>query len=214
VGVVLYMKVDVVLLGYLSTNAETGTYSLAQKLSEVLYMVPAVLVDSAYPALTRRFLAAAAGTSQHGQMLFDIAVGGSIVATLVALAFAGPAIGAVFGSDYTRSVGIFYLHAWSCVAIAMNAARHRWLATLDLQRYAPLVTFVGLGINVAMNLLLIPSLGALGAAISTVVAYFVSGYLTSFWFAPLRPIGAMQTRALWPWGRLYRELNLGRRTAQ
>ena len=203
VATLLFMKVDVVMLGYLSTNAEAGIYSLAQKLSEVIYMVPIVLIDSAYPALAKRFLDSEQTDSRHGQMLFDLAVGGSLVVTLGALILAAPAIGAIFGRDYQPSVQIFYLHAWSCVAIAMNTARHRWMATVGLQRYAPAVTVMGLVINVAMNLFLIPSIGALGAAIATVASYFISGYLSSFLLPPLAEIGRMQTRALWPWVRLY-----------
>jgi len=210
-AVVAYMKIDVVMLGYLSTNTETGIYGLAQKLSEVLYMVPVVVIESAYPALAKRFLDSDhLLDSQHGQMLFDLAVGGALIATTVALLLAGPAIEMMFGAGYGRSEQIFYLHAWSCVAIAMNTARHRWLAAVGLQRYAPTVTVAGLVINVAMNLILIPGMGAMGAAIATVTSYFLSGYFSSFWFAPLRDIGRMQTRALWPWGRLYAGLRVWR----
>ena len=202
-AIILYMKIDVVMLGYLSTNTETGIYSLAQKLSEVLYVVPVVLIDSTYPALARRFLDSGKREGQHGQMLFDLAVGGSLLATLVALTLAGSIIEIVFGAGYGRSVDIFYLHAWSSVAIAMNSARYRWLAVVGLQRHAPTVTIVGLVANVALNLVLIPAMGAMGAAIATLVSYFISGYLASFFLPELREIGRMQTRALWPWRRLY-----------
>lgn len=201
IAVVAYMKIDVVMLGYLSSNAETGIYSLTQKLSEVLYIVPVVLIDSAYPTLARRFLDS--GETRHGQLLFDLAFGGALLATLTALAVAAPVIATLFGDAYRPSAEIFHLHAWSCLAIALNTARHRWLAVVGLQRHAPTVTIIGLLLNVAMNLVLIPRLGAYGAAIATVVSYFVSGYLTSLFLPPLRDIGRMQTRALWPWGRLF-----------
>lgn len=200
--VVAYMKIDVVMLGYLSSNTETGIYSLAQKLSEVLYIVPVVIVDSAYPALARRFLDSNQADSQYGQLLFDLAVGGSVLILAAALLLAGPTISFVFGPGYGRSIDIFYVHAWSCIAIAMNTARHRWLAAVSLQRYVPIVTAIGLFTNVALNLVLIPNLGALGAAIATVVSYFLSGYVASFFFAELRATGRMQTLSLWPWRRL------------
>jgi O-antigen/teichoic acid export membrane protein len=203
-AVVAYMKIDVVMLGYLSSNAETGIYSLAQKLSEVLYMVPVVLVDSAFPLLARRFLDSNVADNKHGQMLFDLAVGGSLVATLIAILLARPVINSVFGSGYESSINIFYLHAFSCIAIAMNTARHRWVAAVGLQRFVPMVTMIGLLVNVLMNLVLIPNFGAMGAAIATVVSYFLSGYMSSFFIPQLRSIGLMQTNALWPWARLYR----------
>lgn len=201
VAILLYMKVDVVMIGYLSTNSETGIYSLAQKLSEVLYMVPVVLIDSAYPALAKRFLDSEQRDDQSGQMLFDLAVGGALVATVLAIVLVGPFVTMAFGNAYQPAVDVFYLHAWSCIAIAMNTARHRWLAAVSLQRYAPIVTLIGLLSNVTLNIFLIPLMGAAGAAISTLVSYFLSGYLSSFMLAPLREIGMMQTRALWPWGR-------------
>ena len=203
VAIIAYMKIDIVMLGYLSNNSETGIYSLAQKLSEVLYIVPVVLIESAYPSLASRHLDSNKNEEKYGQMLFDLAVGGAILATVLALLLAAPLIRYIFGSDYENSVSVFYLHAWSCIAIAMNTARHRWLATIGLQRYAVSVTLMGLIINVALNFILIPQMGAEGAAIATVLSYFISGYISSFLFLPLREIGWIQTRALWPWYRFY-----------
>ena len=214
VAVLLYMKADVVMLGYFSTNLETGIYGLAQKLSEVIYVVPGVLVSSAYPTLVRRFLDTSETRESSGQMLFDLAIGGSIAAVLLSIALAGPVITLVFGKAYQPAVHIFYVHSWSCIAIAMNETRQRWFAALSLQRYAPTVTAFGLVINIAMNLFMIPWKGAEGAAITTVVSYFISAYLTSFIFAPLRKIGIAQTRALWPWRRLYQAARLWQRNRQ
>lgn len=202
--VVAYMKIDVVMLGYLSSNTETGIYSLAQKISEVLCIVPVVLIDSAYPILAKKFVDSNSKNGVHGQMLFDLAVGGSMLATLFAVALAAPIINTLFGAGYEQSIGIFYLHAWSCIAIALNTARHRWLAAIGLQKYVPVVTVVGLIANVGINLILIPAYGAMGAAIATLVSYFLSAYFSSFFLKPLREIALMQTRSLWPWFRLYR----------
>jgi PST family polysaccharide transporter len=162
-----------------------------------------VLIGSAFPSLVRRFQSSAGGDLHSEQMLFDLAVGGSIVAVVCGNLLARPIILAVFGPSYEPSIHIFHLHSWSCIAIGMNEARSRWMAALSLQRYAPIVTTLGLAINVAMNLVLIPWLGAKGAAITTVVSYFISGYVSSFLFKPLNGLGWSQTRALWPWGRLW-----------
>jgi PST family polysaccharide transporter len=203
VAIVLYMKIDVVMLGYLSTHTQTGIYGLAQKLSEVVYVVPVALVGSAFPSLFRQFQASGAADPRSQQMLFDLALGGSFAAVLVGNLLARPVIETLFGPSYEAAVNIFHLHSLSCIAIGMNEARWRWMGALALQRYAPIVTSLGLVINIAMNAVLIPVLGAEGAAITTVVSYFLSGYASSFIFPPLRGLGASQTRALWPWGRLY-----------
>jgi PST family polysaccharide transporter len=210
VAVLMYMKVDVVLLGYLSTNTQTGIYALAQKISEVLYIVPVVLIASAFPSLARRFQGGLDRIGGSQQLFFDLAVGSSLVVLVAANVLAQPMIEGLFGTAYRPAIQIFHLHSWSCIAIAMYEARHRWMATASLQRYSPLVTSLGLALNIAMNLVLIPRLGAQGAAISTVASYFVSGYLSSFLLKPLREAAILQTRALWPWPRLYRAALLWR----
>jgi Na+-driven multidrug efflux pump len=54
---------------------------------------------------------------------------------------------------------------------------------------------VGLCVNVALGLFLVPVLGAKGAALSAMGSYWVSGYLTSWIFPRLRECGRMQTQA-------------------
>lgn len=209
IAILLYMKVDVVMLSALAGDAETGIYSLAQKLSEVLYVVPTVLIESAYPALARRSIGAVTAEADGAQSLFDLALGGALIATIVAMLVAGPLIVGLFGESYRPSVRIFHVHAWSSLAIALNSARHRWLINVGLQRLAPHVAIVGVLVNVAMNFVLIPRLGGMGAAVATVGSYFVSGYLTSFLHRPLRDIAIMQTRSFWPWRRLIRSWHPG-----
>lgn len=199
-----YMKIDVVLLGFLETSLQTGIYSLSQKLSEVLYIVPVVLVDSAFPALVRRFDKSGKQGDGSGQLLFDLAFGGALLATLFAMAVVQPVVIHLFGASYAPSVDIFYIHAWSSLAVALTYARYRWLAVLGLNSMAPVVTGIGLLMSSVLNVLLISSYGAAGAAVATLLSYTLSGYVLSWIFPSLRGIALMQTRALWPWARLFR----------
>lgn len=200
---VLAMKVDVVMLGVLSTHTQTGIYSLVQKLSETLYVLPVALMDSAYPLLARKQLEAPATGAFQGQLLFDLTAACAIVASIAGVLLAGPAIRLFFGSGYEAAIPLFHLHAWTCIAVALHAARHRWMATLGLQRYAPAVTVTGAAISIALNAALIPRFGAYGAAWAALLSSFASGLAASFVIRELRPLGMLQLRALWPWRRLH-----------
>ena len=200
-----YSKVDVVLLGMLSTDEQTGLYSLGQKLCEVLYLLPMIVVDVLFPQLVRQNAAGATGAPSEPQLFFDMAVAVAIIGTVLALLVVGLALPVLFGDPYRPTVGLFYVQAWACIAVALAYARYKWLAATGLQRLAPRVTLLGLLMAVAFNLVLIPQFGAMGAAVATLAAFFGSGYLLSFAFPELRPAARMQTRALWPWGRLWGE---------
>jgi len=201
VAVILTMKQDVVFLGAMADDAETGVYALVQKLSEVLFIVPVVLVDSVYPALARRqHLDASADAG--GQLMFDVAVAGATLAVVAGLVLGPMAIALVFGPRYEAAMPLFQLHAWTCVAVAIGAARHRWLGMVGLQRHAPTLALAGAVINGALNVAMIPRFGALGAVWAALIAYFVAGFLPCLLIRELRPLGWMQARSLWPWQRL------------
>lgn len=205
-AVAAYMKVDIILLGILSTNIETGIYSLCQKISEVLYILPVVVVDVLYPQLVKHHDADGSAKVAATQAFFDLTMAVSMVGTVVAIGLVLWLVPVLFGEPYRPTAHIFVLHAWTCVGVAMAHARFKWMAAAGLQNFAPAVTLLGLVFAVFLNLALIPSHGAYGAAVATVAAYLSSGYLASFMFRALRPAALMQTRALWPWGRLYGEL--------
>lgn len=202
-AIAAYMKIDIILLGMLSNNVEIGLYGLCQRLSEVLYVLPVIVVDVLYPQLVRHKDAGreAAGTSQT---FFDLSFAVAVPATLLAIAAVHWIVPMLFGEAYARSADLFAVHAFSCIGVALAHARYKWMAASGLQNLAPAVTGLGLVVALVLNWWLIPQYGAMGAAIATVVAYFCSGYLATFLFSSLRPAAIMQTRALWPWARLWR----------
>lgn len=203
VAVMAYMKIDVVMLAQLSTNEQTGVYSLAQKLSEVIYIVPVVVMDVMFPSFVGKNIADKENYPRHEQRFFDLAMASATVVTVAAVFLAPVVIVGLFGEKYLQSAEVFQVHAWSCIAITLNTARHRWFAVCGLQRLAPFVTAIGLVINVLLNWFWIPMYGAYGAALATVVSYMFSGHIISYFIPSLRGLASIQTRSFWPWQRLY-----------
>lgn len=203
-GAIALMKADTLMLGVLTTDGRVGVYALAQKLSEVVCVVPIVAIESAFPVLARRFLADDGGDPRTGQLLFDLSTAAAIAAIVVALLAGPPLIRAIFGSSYAESSSIFMLHAWSCLPLALGAARQKWLSVMGLQRLAVPTTFAALLLGLGLHALLIPAWGVIGAAGASLMAYWFAGHLSSYVFRELRPVARMQTRALFPWARLYR----------
>lgn len=203
-AIATYMKLDVVMLGVLTTNEQTGLYSLSQKLAEVLYMVPVVVVDVLFPQLVRH-QAQLGDASAAPQAFFDLSFGAALIATLLAIGSVAVALPALFGEPYRPTVDIFLVHAWACLGVALGHARFKWMAASGRQALAPWVALLGLVLALVLHSLLIPTYGAMGAAAATAIAFLVSGWLTSYLFPSLRPAALMQMRSLWPWGRLWRE---------
>ena len=198
------MKMDTVMLGLMSGSKDVGIYSVAQKMSEVLYVVPIVILDSAYSLLARARTLDHPGTAPYEQTYFDLSMAGAMIFTLIALILGGPAVSLLFGDAYSESASVFLIHAWTAIPIAMNASRQRWLAIRERHGYVALPAILGLVLSFILNLLLIPAYGPIGAAVASLAAYFSFGYFLSFLMPELRPVAVLQTRAFFPWVRLAR----------
>lgn len=200
-----YMKLDIIMLGALTTNQQTGLYSLSQKLCEVLYIVPVLVVDVLFPQLVRQHAMRSKTAETDPQVFFDLAFAAALITTAMAVLVVAFVLPILFGEAYRPTVGIFLIHAWGCLGIALSHARFKWMAATGREALVPKVALLGLVMAFIGNALMIPAFGAKGAAIATVVAYIAHGYLASYLFKSLRPAAQMQTRSLWPWIRLSRE---------
>jgi len=192
---VIYLRIDIVLLERLRGVEEAGIYAVAARLSEVWYMVPVALMGAVFPALwSRRSDAAAYQRSLQGSLdaLFTVAL-----ALAVLLQFAGrPLVHLLFGTAFSAATPVLQIHIWAGIFIFMRALLSRWLLAEDLLRFSLVTHVAGAVMNVALNLLLIPVYGAIGAAVATVISYASAGWLALLFSARTRPMGWMMAKSL------------------
>lgn len=175
-SVILYMKIDIVMLGKMSGDRETGLYSAASRLSEGFYFVPMIIASSFMPMLLR---ARALGTTQYKESLLSFYVLMIRLSLIVAIPFtilAPLLIDFLFGDDYVGSVAILRVHIWASVAVFLGVASSQYFTAEGQQKMSLYRTLMGLIVNVVLNFLLIPMYGAMGAAIATLLSYFVATF--------------------------------------
>jgi PST family polysaccharide transporter len=175
-SVMLYMKVDIVMLGKISGERSAGIYSAATRLSEGFYFIPMVIASSIAPMLLH---ARARSTRQYLQGLLKLYVLMVRISLAIAvpLAVVSPVlIELLFGSSFAESSAVLRVHIWAAVAVFLGVASSQYLTNEGLQKLSLYRTMVGLVINIVLNLILIPSCGAVGAAIATLVSYFFATF--------------------------------------
>jgi len=165
----LYSYVDTVMLGVMSTDAETGLYSAAYRIYEGVTYGAAVLSAVLTPRLSSEFVRDKARFSSLARLGFWTSVGLAAVLGLVTAALAPWALRVLFHAPYVPaartlrilSAGLVVVFPiWILQAIAIATATERVLLT---------TTAIGVIVNVSANLVLIPAAGRDGAALATVV---------------------------------------------
>ena len=166
----IYFRIAVVLMSYVSTDTETGIFSAAFRIVEVVGVLPWMLVSAGFPILARAARDDEARLGYALQKMFEVAnVLGAFIA--MGLAVAAPfAIEVVAGKGFHASISVLRLQ--SCGLLTSFLMVTWTYALVSLRLYRPLLLANALAAVVAIvaTLLLAPPLGAEGAAIATVAA--------------------------------------------
>jgi len=195
-SVIIYMKIDQVMLGGMRGNAEVGIYSAAVRLSEVWYFIPTAIATSVYPTIVASKEVDEGLYLNRIQMLYDYTVWIFLIIAAPISLLSGPLVTLLFGPDYREAGIILAIHIWSSIFVSLGVARGKWLVTEGLMRFAMLTQMMGCISNILLNLLLIPKMGGTGAAIATLISYAIASYLSCFFHPKTWHAGRMLTLAL------------------
>ncbi|MRR06370.1 MAG: flippase [Deltaproteobacteria bacterium] len=196
VVIMIYMRIDQVMIGQISGNQEVGVYSAAVRLAEVWYFIPTAVVSSVFPGIVE---ARAIGDEPfYGQLqkLYNFMAFLAYAVALPVTFIAGPVVNILFGSAYEKAGPMLAVLIWAGLFTNLGVARSSFLTAMNWTRLHFLTVSLGCVINVGLNFLLIPRYGGMGAVIASFVAYWFASHGACFLFPPLRKTGWMLTRAM------------------
>jgi O-antigen/teichoic acid export membrane protein len=176
---ILYPRVGLIAVSLISNANQTGYYSTAYKIVEVIGGTSGLIAGSAFPVFAR------AGRDDHERLRYAVSRVGDTVLVAAAYITLSLVVAAPFviellgGGRYAPAVSVLRLQA---VALLGGFIGTTWSYTLlSLKMHGALlrVTLAGLIVSIAMSAALVPSLGANGASIASLTCEFLvaGGYL-------------------------------------
>jgi PST family polysaccharide transporter len=199
-GVMIYMRSDVIMLGKMAGYQTAGIYAAASQISEACALVPVALMPALFPVLVRWRRSNVRSYKRNLERLFFASVAAGLVFSFGLTIGASTVINLLFGANYLPAAPILTVHGWTLVFIFIGITQSGYDVTEGLTWFATSRTFAGASLNVALNLILIPRYGAVGSAVATLIAQISSAMLLNALHPRTRPILRMQLRSilLWP----------------
>ena len=176
VSVAIYMRIDQVMIGYMLNDAAVGTYSVAIRLVEIWYFLPSAIGASVLPALIKARKEDESFYTQRLQTFYDVMGGLSLIVAVVMSLLSTPIITLLYGEKFEGAGPILAVYAWAAVPVFLGAASSQHFVVENLTRVSLYRTFAGVVTNVCLNLLLIPILGPVGAAVASLVSQMVVAF--------------------------------------
>jgi O-antigen/teichoic acid export membrane protein len=207
----IYNRIDVVLITALLGYVQTGLYTAAYKIFDLLGFFPSVVSYTLFPFFAGLMAKKAIGEVRENLEKYlklmlaaalPMAVGGMLLSTKLIALVAGP--------GYSHAAPVLAILIWA-PAILFTYIPLNSLVISQLTKKAVMITGINVVVNTVGNLILIPRFGILASAAMTVVSeslqgifyfYFVRKNITDFNFFSFafKPLFAacLMGFALWP----------------
>nr|WP_294949379.1 flippase [uncultured Mucilaginibacter sp.] len=194
VMVALYMKIDAIMIQNIIGVKEAGAYASVALLSEAWNFVPSVIVTSLFPAILNARRDDPERYRKRLQNLYDLMVYLSVPAAIV-ITFSSHLIYKIYTPEYAYAAPTLSVHIWSGVFVFLGAANGQYLVAENYVKLTFIRSAFGAIVNIVLNLILIPRMGMMGAAVATLIGYACSTFFILL-IPKVRAQGVMMLRSL------------------
>lgn len=183
----LNLKVDQLLLGVILGSAAVGTYGVAARLSEVWYFIPTTVAAAVFPAIIRAKEAGPEHYRRRLRQIYAAFIWGAIAVAIAVSLVASPVISLLYSSEYTGATAVLVVHVWTAPFLFMGVVLSKWLIIENMLWTSLVRHGFGAGLNIGLNLVLIPAHGPVGAAVATLISYAAANFGACLLSARTRP---------------------------
>lgn len=184
--VLIYVRIDTVMLSVMKGDAVVGWYNAAYNLVLGFEPIVFVFMTALFPIMSRFFISSEESLKITYEKSFKYLVLVGLPISVGGMVLAGRIIPFLFGGEFINSIVALQILIWDCLLLCMYRPILYLLGSINRQGSMALIGAIGALINVGLNLLLIPRWSYIGAGITTliteVLVTIASWYVASKYF--------------------------------
>ncbi len=195
IAIMVYMRVDQIMIMKMIGETEMGLYSAAVRLSEAWYFVPVVITNSLLPAILNAKRLDEAEYIRRLQQLFKLMVVLSVAVALPITLLSEWLITLLYGEAYRDGSVVLSIHIWAGLFTSLGVASSGWFISENLLKFSLIKTLIGVLMNVILNYILIPKFGIVGVAVATIISQACVSFLFNAMYSKSFSVFRMQMMA-------------------
>ncbi|MBP5360524.1 MAG: flippase [Bacteroidaceae bacterium] len=195
-AVIIYQRIDQVMIGTMVSKTDVGFFSVAAKFVEVMIFIPATIAHTISPILVQIRQKSEEAFRIKSQQFMNISVWLCIFCSIAVSVVSYWIVRYTFGTLYLPAVAILQVLSFKMVSVALSHAGGTMVIVERLQRWVFFRDVFGCIVCVGLNWWLLPRYGAIAAAFVAVMANLAAGYIADALIPAYRHIFRQQTKAL------------------
>lgn len=182
--VMLYIRLDQIMLKQLLGSKAVGIYAAALPLSQLWEFIPVTLSLLLAPHVARKRTEDYRAYILLLLRIFRAFLVISLLASIVTAVFADTIVALLYDNQFSEAGPTLAILVFSNVFIALGVAQSLWLVNEGRRGLALTRTALGCLVSIVGNLVLIPLYGVPGVAVVAVVSQAIAAVISNIFFAP------------------------------
>ncbi len=147
-SIMIYVRIDMVMLGELADDQAVGIYAVATRLSELWVFIPTAIVSSVNPSIIEAKKESETLYYEKLQKIFNVMVVLAYAIAIPMTFFSNYVVVLIFGQNYAVAGGVLSIHIWGQLFGFLGIARVVWFVSLEQKKNAFLFSVCGAFINI------------------------------------------------------------------
>ncbi len=194
--VAVYGQTDKIMLKHMINETEIGYYSTAVAICSMWGFCLSAIIDSLIPPIMEAYNHDRDRYNRMNRLLYCIIFYVSMFVSVAFIILGDLAIDLLYGEAYLPASAPLKIVTWYTAFSYWGVARNAWIVCENKQKYLKYIYFSAAISNVILNIIFIPSLGAVGAAIASLVAQIVTTLVIPFFIKDMRENSIMMVEAV------------------
>lgn len=195
-AVVIYQRIDQVMIKGILNNSAVGYFSVATKFADFLLFIPMIMAQTISPILVVAKEKSYENYKLKSQYYVDIVTWFSILLSIITSISSFYLVKYTFGLEYISAVPVLQILSFKAILSALQNSSGQLIIIDGKQKWAVLRNLLGLVACIAGNYILIPKYGIVGSAWATLITFSFTGLLGNLIIKPFREYFFMQVKSI------------------
>lgn len=184
--VAIYGQTDKLMLKQFLGEDEVGYYATAVSICTMWTFVLQAIIDSLYPTILRLHSENTEAFNKKNKQLYAIVFYVSCFVSVGIFLFGDWAVLLLYGADYAPAGLPLKIITWYTAFSYLGVARNAWIVSEGKQRYLKYMYLGAAVLNVILNCLFIPIMGAAGAALASLITQVFTSMILPLFIKEMR----------------------------
>lgn len=192
----IYAQTDKLMLKQMLGETDVGYYATATAICAMWTFVLSAIIDSMYPTIVKAFKQDQKLFEKRNRQLYAIVFYVSVFVSLCFLLLGDFVIKILYGNEFLPAAMPLKIVTWYTAFSFLGVARSVWMVCNNKQKHLKFMYIPAIIINVVLNFVFIPIMGASGAALASLITQVFTSIILPLFIKDLRPNAKLMLEAI------------------